>query len=193
MPACLMTRRGELGLLPTCLGGQTNAYNTDACVQDIRGAGSKGLGVKDIVLQEVNPGRWVGVVTRQKWPWPSAGMVCANVKGLDAGWTHTWVGVHVGVVVRDGAGGEGWAPKLAEPIVPHQEIPLYTWTGGEPFKGLKQESDIRFWFQKDCLGCNMRTGWSRAGVYFWECLLLTQVHNDECLNWGNGEDRREWI
>lgn len=43
--------------MPTCPGGQTNAYDTDACAQGIRGAGSKGLGVKDGFLEEVNPGQ----------------------------------------------------------------------------------------------------------------------------------------
>lgn len=122
--ACVVARCGELGLMPTPwpLGEQTDTYDIDACAQDIRGAASKGLVVEEGFLEEVNPGRQVGVLARQKQP--RAGTVCANVKRLDTDWTHTWAGVYVGVVVTDGVGGEGWAPKLAEPNLPHQEVPL---------------------------------------------------------------------
>lgn len=192
MPACLLARFRELGFMPTCPGGQTNAYDTDACAQGIRGAGSKGLGVKDGFLEEVNPGQWGRALARQKGLWPSMW----NVQ-MWRGWTQTgltcelvsmWV-----VVVRDDARWGGWAPELAEPTMPHQEVLLCIWMGGEPFKGLKQGSDIKFQFQKDCLGCSMQTGWCGTGVYFWGCLFLPQIHDNESLKWDNGEDRREWI
>lgn len=89
---------------PWPLGEQTDTYDIDACAQDIRGAASKGLVVEEGFLEEVNPGRRVGVLARQKQP--RAGTVCANVKRLDTDWTHTWAGVYVGIVVTDGVGGE---------------------------------------------------------------------------------------